>query len=249
MTIVTGRLACKCTITILVIMVKQIRLQSLVTSLVLVSLILPTKALYFAEMPRATAVPYSLARSIPNEKVVCSHLLLTVLGSAIAICSALYAAYQVFRSLSWCRRYKNSRCCTIYFFLYHDNYYAPLKIKSLSGHIHMYKMENKLLPGQLMLQKHCLWDTVTINWDNVQILKHDVPVAMPVTVTVPLTHKIKTRNILSTEFEIQVTLKSPISAIKLQIRKLQPHPALDCTRTKAPLVSPSQDTQYKLQYW
>ena len=71
----------------------------------------------------------------------------------------------------------------------------------------MYKMENKLLPSQVTLQKHCLWDTVTINWDNVQILKHDVPVAMPTTVTVLLTHKIKTRNILSTEFEIQVTLK------------------------------------------
>ena len=68
-------------------------------------------------------------------------------------------------------------------------------------------MENKLIPGQLTLQKQCLWDTMTIYWDNVQILKHDVPVAMPVTVTVPLMHKIKTRNILSTEFEIQVTLK------------------------------------------
>ena len=58
-----------------------------------------------------------------------------------------------------------------------------------------------------MLQKHCLWDTVSINWDNMQILKHDIPVVMPVTVTVPLTHKIKMRNILSTEFDIQVTLK------------------------------------------
>ena len=30
---------------------------------------------------------------------------------------------------------------------------------------------------------------------------------MPITVTVPLTHMIKTRNIMRTEFEIQVTLK------------------------------------------
>ena len=52
----------------------------------------------------------------------------------------------------------------------------------------MYKMENKLLPSQVTLQKHFLWDTFTINWDNAQIFKHDVPVAMPVTVTVPLTH-------------------------------------------------------------
>ena len=146
MTIVTGALACLCTITLLVIMVKQIRLQSLVTSLRLVSLIPPAKALYFTEMPRATNVPYFLVKNIPNEKVVCSHPLLTAVGSAIAICSALYAAYQVFRSLSWYHSYKNSRCCTMYFLLYHDDYYAPVKIKSLSGHIHMYKMENKLLP-------------------------------------------------------------------------------------------------------
>ena len=95
----------------------------------------------------------------------------------------------------------------MYVFLYHDDYYAPLKIKSLSGHIHMYKMENKLMPGQLTLQRNCLGDPVTIDRENVQILKHDEPVVMPVTVTVPLLHKIKMRNILNTEFEIQVTLK------------------------------------------
>ena len=71
----------------------------------------------------------------------------------------------------------------------------------------MYKMENKLMPGQFTLQRNWLWDTVTIYWENVQNLKHDEPVAMPVTVTVPLSHKIKMRNILNTEYEIQVTLK------------------------------------------
>ena len=159
-TIVTGGLACVCMVIILIIMIKQIRLQSLVTSLGLVSLIPPAKALYFTELPRATDVPYFLAKNVPNEKVVCSHPLLTVVGSAIAIGGALYAAYQVFRSLSW----------YYYFFLYHDDYYAPLKIKSLSGHIHMYKMENNLMPGLLTLQRNCLWDTVTNNWENVQIL-------------------------------------------------------------------------------
>ena len=68
MRIVIGGLDWIYTITILVIMVKQIRLQSLVTSLGLVTLIPPAKALYLAElMPRATDVPYFLAKSIPNE--------------------------------------------------------------------------------------------------------------------------------------------------------------------------------------
>ena len=207
LTIVSGGLASIEMVIILIIMVKQIRLQSLIASLGLASLIPPTKALYLTEMPKATDVPYFLAKNAPNERVICSHPLLTVVGSAIAIGGALYAAYQVFRSLSWYRSYKNSRCCTMYFFLYHDDFYAPLKIKSLSGHIHMYKMDNKLMPGQLTLQRNWLWDTVTIDWENVQILKHDEPVAMQITMTVMLSHKIKMWNILNTEFEIQVTLK------------------------------------------
>ena len=73
LTIVSGGLACIGMVIILIIMVKQIRLQSLVTSLGLVSLIPPTKALYFTELPRATNVPYFLAKNVPNEKVVCSH--------------------------------------------------------------------------------------------------------------------------------------------------------------------------------
>ena len=48
-TVVAGGLACICTIVILVIMVKQFRLQSLVSSLGLVSLIPLTKAYYLAE--------------------------------------------------------------------------------------------------------------------------------------------------------------------------------------------------------
>ena len=77
MTLVTGGLACICAITILVIMVKQIRLQSLVSSLGLGSLIPLTKAYYLAEtLTKTTEIPYYLARSIPNEKVVCSHPLL-----------------------------------------------------------------------------------------------------------------------------------------------------------------------------
>ena len=99
LTIVSGGLASIGMVIILIIMVKQIRLQSLVTSLGLVSLIPPAKALYFTELPKATNVPYFLAKNVPNEKVVCSHPLLTAVGSAIAIGGALYcciSGIQVF---------------------------------------------------------------------------------------------------------------------------------------------------------
>ena len=149
-----------------------------------------------------------MARQTQNEKVFFFHHLLTAVGSAIAIFGALYSMCQVFRSLSWYCRYINSRYCTLYFFLYHDDFYAPTSNKiTFWTYIYISRMANKWQPGQVTLQKYCLWNTVNINWDNVQILKHDVTLAMPVTVTVPLTHKIKTRNIMRTEFEMQVTLK------------------------------------------
>ena len=90
-TVVTGGLACICTIAILVIMVKQFRLQSLVSSLGLVSLIPLTKAYYLVEsLAKSTEAPFYLARSIQDEKIVCLHPLLTALGSAIVICGAIY---------------------------------------------------------------------------------------------------------------------------------------------------------------
>ena len=151
--VAAGALASICIIAILIIAINQFRLQSVVSSLGLVSLIPPTKAYYLSRtfMTTTTETPSYLAKAMQNEGVICSHPLLTAVGSAIVICGALYTAYQMFRSLSWYHGYKNSRCCTMYFFLYHDNFYAPLRIKSLSGHFHMYKMENQLLPSQMTL--------------------------------------------------------------------------------------------------
>ena len=116
MTIVSGGLASIYAIVILILLVKQTRLQSLVSSLGLVSLIPSAKALYFTEMPKATNVPYFLVKNVPNEKVVCSHPLLTAVGNAIAIGGALYAAYQVFRSLSWYHGYQKQQMLHNVFF-------------------------------------------------------------------------------------------------------------------------------------
>ena len=70
--------------------------------------------------------------------------------------------------------------CTMYFFLYHDDFYAPLKIKSLFWiHTHIQKWKNKLLPSQVALQKNisCGGHSLLSTGIMFQIFKHDVPVA------------------------------------------------------------------------
>ena len=82
-TVVAGALAYICSIAILILSIKQFRLQSLISSLGLVSLILPAKVYYFAEtlLAKTTETPLFLARHNQNKKVISSHAMLTVLGS------------------------------------------------------------------------------------------------------------------------------------------------------------------------
>ena len=68
MTIVSGGLASICMVVILIIIVKQTRLQSLVTSLRLVSLIPPAKALYFMELPKATKCAIFSGKECPKMR-------------------------------------------------------------------------------------------------------------------------------------------------------------------------------------
>ena len=89
---------------ILGLIIKHFRLQTLMTSLGLTSLIPVTKA-YIpqnSKLDLTTDAPMFLAKQHP-EKVVCSHPTLTVVGSVIAILGLLYGLFKIFRSLSWYR--------------------------------------------------------------------------------------------------------------------------------------------------
>ena len=59
----------------------------------------------------------------------------------------------------------------------------------------------------LTLNKNWIFDTVSINWNGVKILEEDEPIPLPSSVPVLLKHKVKTRNILSQDYEIQYPIK------------------------------------------
>ena len=191
------------------ILVKHFRLQTLVTLLGLTSLVPVTKA-YIVQQTNLgllTEAPTFLAKQ-HTKKVVCSHPTLTAVGSVIAILGLVYGMFKIFKSLSWYRGYKHSRCCTIYFFLYHEDYYTPLQLRKCSGHMSMFTMENKMNVANLNLTRNYLWDLIEIDWADVKIKKNVEPISMPNKITVPLSHKIKTQNIMSKPFEVQIMVKS-----------------------------------------
>ena len=63
--------------------------------------------------------------------------------------------------------------------------------------------------ANLNLTRNYLWDLIEIDWADVKIKKNMEPISLPNKITVPLSHKIKTRNIImSKPLEVQIMVKS-----------------------------------------
>ena len=99
------------------------------------------------------------------------------------------------------------RCCSLYLFVYDGDNYTPIKVKTLRGHMNCYKIEDNRKDVILTLNKHWIFDAVSINWNGVKVLEEDEPIPLPTSVPVLLKHKVKTRNILSQDYEIQYSIK------------------------------------------
>ena len=109
-------------VTVLVIFVTcmHFKLQALVPSLAL------------APIPKAEANP------LPTHTVVCSKPHLTALATEITIICLLLWLCVLCKHLTRPRGYHYNRTCTIHIFLFSIHFYVQVKIKQLSGNMHMY---------------------------------------------------------------------------------------------------------------
>ena len=85
--------------------------------------------------------------------------------------------------------------------------YSPLKIMSLKGQMHNYRMKYTGEGPSLTLVRSWTYDTMTISWGGVWVMDKSDAINLPVTVTVALRHKIMTRRIAQQLGEVQYILK------------------------------------------
>ena len=148
----------------------------------------------------------------PSEipEITCGNQLfpwLSFLNILLATIMLGHGLYHLCRPLTWYYGYEFKRCCSLYLFMYDGDNYSPIKVKTLRGHMNCYKIEDNRKDVILTLNKHCIFDTVSINWNGVGVLEDDEPIPLPTSVPVLLKHKVKTRNILSQDYEIQYSIK------------------------------------------
>ena len=159
----------------------------------------------------------------PTMTVVCSNPYLTILATMVTIIATGMWICTHCRHLTWLCGYKYSRACTLYIFLYNSHFYIPLKIKCLTGHMHMYRIENPIAPEKLSFHHHCLWDSSVVNWGSMKLYVNGIPVQLPLSLTVPLRDKIKTRCMMTKdELDLQFMIKQGANWYNLTDKRTSP---------------------------
>ena len=132
-----------------------------------------------------------------GTKVVCAYPVAVIWENILGYLVLAYAITQFFRPVTWCKGYKYSKKCALYIFVYDDDHerYSPLKIMSLKGQMHNYRMKYTGEGIRLTLVRSWTNDTMIISWGGVQVLDKSDPINLSATVTVALRHKILTRRI------------------------------------------------------
>ena len=132
---------------------------------------------------------------------------LSFLNILLAMDMLGYSLCRMCRPLTWYYGYEFKRCCSLYQFVYDGDNYTPIKVKTLRGHMHCYRKEDNREDAVLTLNRHWIYDTVSINWNGVQVMEEDEPIPVSNSVPIQMKHKVKTRNILSQDYEMQYSIK------------------------------------------
>ena len=144
------------------------------------------------------------------QKVSCETQLfpcLSFLNILLATAMLGHSLYQMCRQLTWYYGYEIKRCYSLYLFVFDGDIYIPIKVKTLRGHMYCHKIVDNRKDVVLTLNRHWIYDTVSINWNGVQVMEEDETISLPTSVPILMKHKIKTRNILSQDYEIQYSIK------------------------------------------
>ena len=138
---------------------------------------------------------------------MCAYPVAVIWQNILGYLVLAYAIAQYFRPVTWCKGYNKK--CALYIFVYDNDHerYSPLKIMSLKGQTHNYRMKYTGEGLSLTLVRSWTYDTMTISWGGMQVMDKSESINLSVTVTVALRHEIMTRRIAQQLREVQYMLK------------------------------------------
>ena len=95
-------------------------------------------------------------------------------------------------------------------------YYVPIKLCKTAGSIHLFKITGTLYSENIKLNRNYVWDTLEIDWKEVNMTFYGNKVNLPKLVTIKLKDKFKIRHMMKKEpLFFHVMIKQGITCFTL----------------------------------
>ena len=124
---------------------------------------------------------------------------LACIGMALTILSMETVIFLHFRKSKLCRGHRFSNIVKIVLFISDVQNYIPIKLCKTSGIIHLFRIQDTLKPGDIKLNRHCLWDTLEINWNGIKLTLNGNKIDLLKIITIKMQDKIRVRRMINQE--------------------------------------------------
>ena len=157
------------------------------------------------------AIPLCQAQNLDDQtpSVVCHNVWLSIVFAIITIIGIALWFCKYVRRNSFFKGYKFKRTLDLYLIICDNLRFVPIKIRSISGHfykLHVNKFD-EISETQLRLEKHLLWDTLTIDWKNIKLKYASEKVSLPSSVVIPISDKFRLRHLTELPFDCFLMVK------------------------------------------
>ena len=75
--------------------------------------------------------------------------------------------------------------------------YIPLDLNKIAGNVHLFQLHRTFNIDNVTLKKNWIWDVLEIYWTDVCVSLNDKEINVPMSVVIPISYKIKARQLFS----------------------------------------------------
>ena len=144
---------------------------------------------------------------LPNPTpVLCYDPIISGLLTCLSTLSVAIIIWQQWKNRNLCRGYIYGNVLDVKLVIGETTSYIPLNLRKIAGQRHKIRINALPHPTQVKLVRNCVWDTLTIDWQDVELTNDGDPIDLPSTIVVPLRAKFKIREMLNTPYHLNMAL-------------------------------------------
>ena len=138
--------------------------------------------------------------------VLCYDPIISGLLTCLSTLSVAIIIWQQWKNRNLCRGYVYGNVLDVKLVIGETTSYIPLNLRRIAGQRHKIRINALPHPTQVKLVRNCVWDTLTIDWQDVELTNDGDPIDLPSTLVVPLRAKFKIREMLNTPYHLNMAL-------------------------------------------